>query len=87
LFCISIHFNEFFLLNHQVFRGWFDKQLNSAPEILETPDYSPINLIAQYHLLEEEFITWAKSTGGSGKFQVSFFLFFFFAKFIQFLSD
>jgi len=51
--------------------------LNSAPEILETPDYSPINLIAQYHLLEEEFITWAKSTGGSGKFQVSFFLFFF----------
>ena len=50
-----------------VFRGWFDKQMNSsAPEILETPDFRPINLIAQYHLLEEEFITWAKSTGGSG---------------------
>ena len=53
-------------LNQKVLRIWFDKQLNSsAPDILETPDFTPINLIAQYHLLEEEFIVWANKTGGS----------------------
>lgn len=50
----------------KVLRIWFNKQLNaSAPDILETPDFTPINLIAQYHLLEEEFIVWANETGGS----------------------
>jgi isorenieratene synthase len=37
----------------------------SAPDILETPDFTPINLIAQYSLLEKEFIDWAAQTGGS----------------------
>ncbi len=53
--------------DYKVVRVWFDKQLinSSAPDILETPDYTPINLVAQYHLLEEEFIEWANKTGGS----------------------
>merc|ERR1711983_194543 len=52
--------------DYKVVRIWFDKQLNkSTPHILECPDYTPINLIAQYHLLEEEFSTWANKTGGS----------------------
>ncbi len=52
--------------DYKVIRIWFDKQLNSsAPDILETPDFSPINLVAQYHLLEQEFVDWAKQTGGS----------------------
>lgn len=47
-------------------RVWFDNQLNfSAPDILETPDHNPINLVAQYHLLEKEFAEWASQTGGS----------------------
>ena len=52
--------------DYKVMRIWFDKQMNaSAPDILETPDYTPINLIAQYHLLEAEFANWANRTGGS----------------------
>lgn len=52
--------------DYKVMRVWFDQQLNeSTPNILETPDYTPINLIAQYHLLEEEFKDWAHKTGGS----------------------
>lgn len=53
--------------DYKVIRIWFDKQLNSSnPDILETPDYTPINLIAQYHLLEKEYTVWANKTGGSG---------------------
>jgi isorenieratene synthase len=37
----------------------------SAPDILETPDFNPINLVAQYHQLEVEFTEWAARTGGS----------------------
>jgi isorenieratene synthase len=49
-----------------VVRIWFDKQLNaSTPDIIETPDYGVINLIAQYSKLEAEFIDWANQTGGS----------------------
>ena len=52
--------------DYKVIRLWFDKQLNaSAPDILETPDFTPINLVAQYHLLEAEFASWANKTGGS----------------------
>jgi isorenieratene synthase len=50
----------------KVLRVWFDKQLNaSAPDILETPDFFPVNLIAQYNLLEDEYKIWAQKTGGS----------------------
>jgi hypothetical protein len=55
--------------DYKVLRVWFDQQMNSsAPDVLETPDYTPINLIAQYHLLEKEYSIWATKTGGSGKF-------------------
>jgi len=31
--------------DYKVMRIWFDQQLNSStPNILETPDYTPINL-------------------------------------------
>jgi isorenieratene synthase len=51
---------------YKILRVWFDKQLNSsAPDILETPEFPPINLIGQYHLLEKEFSEWANKTGGS----------------------
>jgi uncharacterized protein with NAD-binding domain and iron-sulfur cluster len=52
--------------DYKVMRIWFDQQLNSStPKILETPDFTPINLVAQYSRLEEEFINWANKTGGS----------------------
>ncbi|XP_077985594.1 carotenoid phi-ring synthase-like [Glandiceps talaboti] len=50
---------------YKVFRAWFDRQLTDSPIILETPDFTPVNLIAQYHLLEDEFKNWANETGGS----------------------
>lgn len=52
----------------QVMRVWFDQQLsgkNGTIDILETPDFAPVNLIAQYHLLEEECMAWANKTGGT----------------------
>jgi hypothetical protein len=52
-----------------VLRVWFDKQLE-GPEarevVLETPQASMVNLVAQYHLLEDECMQWANETGGSG---------------------
>lgn len=52
-------------------RVWFDQQLsghNGTIDILETPDFAPVNLIAQYHLLEDECAAWANKTGGALKF-------------------
>lgn len=49
-------------------RVWFDRQLsgqNGTIDVLETPDFAPVNLIAQYHLLEEESAAWANKTGGA----------------------
>lgn len=57
---------------YKVVRVWFDKQLTRAcateagcPDIMETPDFTPVNLIAQYHLLERQSSEWANRTGGS----------------------
>ncbi|XP_064611572.1 carotenoid phi-ring synthase-like [Liolophura sinensis] len=51
---------------YKVLRAWFDKQLdNSRPDVLETPAFAPINLIAQFHMLEDEYKIWASQTGGS----------------------
>jgi len=57
---------------YKVVRVWFDKQLLQAcetaagcPDIMETPDFTPVNLIAQYHLLESQSSAWANKTGGS----------------------
>ena len=47
-------------------RIWYDQQVNnSAPVILETPQFSPINAVVQFNLLEKEYIEWANQTGGS----------------------
>ena len=32
--------------------------------VIETPDIYPVNLVAQYHLLEDESAKWANKTGG-----------------------
>jgi len=51
---------------YKVVRMWFDRQPHpSAPDIIETPQHPPINLITQFHLLEEESADWAQRTGGS----------------------
>ncbi|XP_006820129.1 carotenoid phi-ring synthase-like [Saccoglossus kowalevskii] len=50
---------------YKVIRIWFDKQIPNAPDILQCPEHYPINLIAQYHLLERESAIWANKTGGS----------------------
>lgn len=55
-----------FLFLFQVLRAWFDQQLDSSrPDVLETPAFAPINLIAQFHQLEDEYKAWASQTGGS----------------------
>ena len=51
---------------YKVLRLWFDKQADpSRYDILETPQHKPINVIAQFHLMEEESALWAQKTGGS----------------------
>jgi hypothetical protein len=64
----SIPHVHFFFNLKKVMRVWFDQQLsgvNGTIDILETPDFAPVNLIAQYHLLEEECAAWANATGGA----------------------
>ena len=51
---------------YKIVRVWFDKQpSDDIPDIIETPDYGAVNLIAQYSRLEDEFKEWANETGGS----------------------
>ncbi len=51
---------------YKVARYWFDgRPDDSHPTIIETPQHPPINLITQFHLLEEESAEWADATGGS----------------------
>ncbi|XP_054749100.2 carotenoid phi-ring synthase-like isoform X1 [Lytechinus pictus] len=51
---------------YKVLRVWFDKQLSSThPPILQTPEFHPINLVVQYHLIEEKSREWSQRTGGS----------------------
>jgi isorenieratene synthase len=38
---------------------------DDIPDIIETPDWGIVNLIAQYSQLEDESIAWANATGGS----------------------
>jgi isorenieratene synthase len=52
--------------SYRIMRAWFDKRLNSdRPDILETPQFRPLHLLAQFHLLENESKKWAEKTGGS----------------------
>ncbi len=51
---------------YRVLRVWFDRQLDaSRPDVLETPQHRPINLVAQFHQLEDESRDWANRTGGA----------------------
>ena len=51
---------------YKVLRVWLDKSTRAGrPDILETPQHKPVNLIALYHLLEDEYREWAERTGGS----------------------
>lgn len=54
---------------YKVLRVWFDKQLNSsAPAILETSEFEPVNLVVQFNLLEDESNDWAQRTGKKKSF-------------------
>ena len=51
---------------YQVVRVWYDRQpASDVPDVWETPQHKPINLLAQFHLLEEESREWAERTGGA----------------------
>ena len=52
--------------SYRIMRAWFDRPLRpDRPDIMETPQYRPLHLLAQFHLLEEESRVWAEKTGGS----------------------
>ena len=51
---------------YKIARYWFDRQFDpELPDIIESPQHPPINLITQFHLLETESAEWAERTGGS----------------------
>ncbi|MBM4251972.1 MAG: FAD-dependent oxidoreductase [Deltaproteobacteria bacterium] len=53
---------------YHILRGWFDKPARERPfshAVIETPQFRPITLIANYGMLEEESMSWAKSANGS----------------------
>jgi carotenoid phi-ring synthase / carotenoid chi-ring synthase len=52
--------------SYRIMRAWFDRPLRpDRPDIMETPQYRPLHLLAQFHLLEEESRDWSEKTGGS----------------------
>ena len=51
---------------YKVARVWFDRPTREGrPDILETPQHQPVNLVALFHLLEEESKAWSARTNGS----------------------
>lgn len=51
---------------YKVVRAWLDRPTaEGRPDILETPQHTPINLVALFHLLEDESAAWAEASGGS----------------------
>jgi isorenieratene synthase len=51
---------------YKILRLWLDRRPDAArPEVIETPQHSPLSLICSYHLLEQESAEWARRTGGS----------------------
>ena len=51
---------------YKVVRAWFDRPTRiGRPDILETPQHKPVNLVTLFHLLEEESKDWAAQTNGS----------------------
>lgn len=52
--------------HYKILRVWFDKKPNKTrPDVIECPEHPPINLIGQFHLLEQECKEWSERTGGS----------------------
>jgi isorenieratene synthase len=54
--------------HYEVLRVWLDKPTRPRPAreaVIETSQYRPINLVALFHMLEDESAEWAKRTGGS----------------------
>ena len=51
---------------YRILRLWLDRAPDaSRPQVIETPQHTPMSLICQFHQLEEESRAWAASTGGS----------------------
>jgi isorenieratene synthase len=51
---------------YRILRVWLDRPLDpSRTDVIETPEFAPIVLIAQFHQLEEESRRWAEQTGGA----------------------
>jgi carotenoid phi-ring synthase / carotenoid chi-ring synthase len=51
---------------YRILRLWLDRAPDaSRTDVIETPDFAPIVLIAQFHELEDESRAWAAATGGS----------------------
>ena len=51
---------------YKVLRLWLDRPTQEGrPDILETPQHAPVNLVALFHLLEDESKQWAQETQGS----------------------
>ena len=51
---------------YRILRVWFDKQTDpNRPDVIETPQFRPLHLLAQFHLLEGESKKWSEKTGGS----------------------
>lgn len=49
---------------YRILRVWFDRPLApSRPDVIETPQHTPIALICQFHQLEKECEDWAVETG------------------------
>jgi isorenieratene synthase len=51
---------------YRILRVWFDKTTDpNRPDVIETPQFRPLHLLAQFHMLEGESKEWSKKTGGS----------------------
>ena len=51
---------------YKVRRVWTDRLLDpSRPDLVETPEHSPLALIAQFHQIGTESRVWSEETGGS----------------------
>jgi len=51
---------------YRILRVWFDKTTDpTRPDVIETPQFRPLHLLAQFHMLEGESKKWSEKTGGS----------------------
>ncbi|XP_071504050.1 carotenoid phi-ring synthase-like [Diadema antillarum] len=65
--CMNSRLSQMPLAPHyKVITLWFDQLLDpEQPKILQTPDFSPITLAVQRHLIEKQSREWSERTGGS----------------------